>query len=109
MQFDISNLTKSASKLLACSTMAMEILRFSQNSEIDRAGFLRLVSSDPIITVQILKIANASLFNYSKKISSLEKALVILGFNLLRDIALSISVMSIFKDHKYQEYSHEII
>jgi putative nucleotidyltransferase with HDIG domain len=108
MQYDISNLTKSASKLPACSTMALEILRFSQNSEIDRPGFLRLVSSDPIITVQILKIANASLFNYSKKISSLEKALVILGFNFFRDIALSISVMSIFKDHKYQEYSHEI-
>jgi len=108
MQFDISNLSKSTSKIPVCSTMALEILRYCQNTEMDRPGFLKLISSDPMITVQILKIANTSLFNYPQKISSLERALVILGFDLLRDIAISLSVMSIFKDHNYQEYSHEI-
>ncbi|MCK4893569.1 MAG: HDOD domain-containing protein [Calditrichia bacterium] len=88
--------------------MAMEIIRYSYHSEIDKSNFLKLVSSDPILTIQILKTANASLFNYPQKITSLEKALVILGFEMVRDIVLSLSVMSLFKEQSHHKYFHEI-
>ena len=108
MQTDLLHLTRNVSKLPACSVIAMEIIRFGHNSEIDKSDFLKLISSDPIISIQILRTANASLYNYPKEIISLEKALVILGFDMLRDIALSLSVISLFKAQNHQKYSHEI-
>lgn len=108
MHYTTSHIIRTTSKLPACSAMAMEIIRYSYHSEIDKSNFLKLVSSDPILTIQILKTANASLFNYPQKITSLEKALVILGFEMVRDIVLSLSVMSLFKEQSHHKYFHEI-
>jgi len=108
MQQTSSHFTKTLSKLPACSGIALEIIRYSLNGELDKSSFFKLVSSDPILTIQILKTANATVFNYPQKISSLEKALVILGFDMVRDIALSLSVMSLLQGQTHQKYIHQI-
>jgi len=81
--------------------IAQEIIRRSHEKVSDISGYLRLISSDPTLTIHILKIANAGLFNYARRISSIEKALVVLGFEQVRDIALVISTTSLFKLHPY--------
>jgi putative nucleotidyltransferase with HDIG domain len=108
MHNTISHITKNVTKLPTCSTIALEIVRHGNKSNIDKSSFLKLIASDPILTIQILKTANSSLFNYPKEISSIEKALAILGFDVVRDMARSLSVMSIFKEQNHERHIQEI-
>ena len=81
--------------------IAREVLNICSQPEIDVPQFLRLVSSDHILSAQILKIANSSLYNFPRMIPSLDRAMVVLGFNMVKEISLAISLNRIF--HGFQE------
>ena len=49
----------------------------------------KLISSDMSLTSKMLKIVNSSFYGFSRNISSVTHAVVILGFNTVRNIALS--------------------
>jgi len=59
----------------------------------------RLSSSiqlDQAIVSKILRLVNSSFYGYQGKIGSLSQALVLLGFNTVRNAILSISILDIF-------------
>lgn len=77
--------------------VAREVLHMCANYEMDVPQFLRLLSSDQILSAHILKIANSSLYNFPRMIISVDRAVVVLGFNTVKEIAMALSVQSLFK------------
>lgn len=57
----------------------------------------KIVSSDPAIAAKILKMANSSFYRLSREVSSIKRAILILGINMIKDIALSIALLDMFK------------
>jgi len=64
------------------------------------SDLVKVISSDQSLTAQILRVANSSYFNYPKTIYSLDRAIVILGFNLLKEISVSLSIYSFYRGLK---------
>jgi len=67
--------------------------------ELDRPGITiqqiaALVSQDPKLTVQMLKIINSSLFSLPKPVEDLQAALIYLGVDMLRQWAMMIAFLS---------------
>jgi len=58
----------------------------------------RIIIEDQGLTVKLLKLANSPMFGYYAKIESIAKAVTIIGTQPLRDLALAVSVMDIFKN-----------
>ena len=61
----------------------------------------RLISSiqlDQAIASKILRLVNSSFYGFQGKISSLSQALVLLGFNTIKNAVLSISILDTFSD-----------
>jgi putative nucleotidyltransferase with HDIG domain len=52
-----------------------------------------IISHDPALTSKILKAANSAYYGFPQKIDTLERAVALLGFNMVRSLALSIGVM----------------
>ncbi|NOY64967.1 MAG: HDOD domain-containing protein [Nitrospirae bacterium] len=60
----------------------------------------RTISSDPSLTANILRVANSAYYGFSGQIASLEHAIALLGFNMIKSLALSTGVIKIFRaDH----------
>lgn len=57
----------------------------------------KIISEDQGLTARILKLANSPLFGYFSKIDTITQAVTIIGVQQVRDLALAISVMGIFK------------
>ena len=57
----------------------------------------RIISEDQGLSTRILKLANSPMFGYYARIDSITKAVTIIGTRQLRDLALAISVMGVFK------------
>lgn len=61
------------------------------------ADVAKIISEDQGLTVRILKLANSPLFGCFSKIESITQAVTIIGVQQVRELALAISVMDVFK------------
>ena len=52
----------------------------------------------PNSLIKILRIANSSFFGFSGRIKNIQRAIVILGFNEVRNLILASSVMNLFSE-----------
>lgn len=57
----------------------------------------KIISEDMGLTARILKLANSPMFGYFSKIDSITQAVTIIGVFQVRDLALALSVMDVFK------------
>ena len=55
-----------------------------------------LVSVDPNLTARLLRIANSSFYNFSRKIDTISRAVMVIGTAELYQLALSVSAVSTF-------------
>lgn len=61
------------------------------------ADIAKVLSEDQGLAARILKLANSPLFGYFSKIDTITQAVTIIGIQQVRDLALAISVMGLFK------------
>ncbi|MFN2353383.1 MAG: HDOD domain-containing protein [Desulfopila sp.] len=79
------------------STVA-EVMDVVNNPEGTAKELTQAILADQSMCIAILKIANSALYGMPKKVSSLERAITILGFNEIQSIVLSKSVMNNFSE-----------
>ncbi len=63
-----------------------------------------IISKDPALTSKILKVANSAYYGFQQKISELDRAVALLGFNMVKTLALSISVIQVLPGIKKSPY-----
>lgn len=73
---------------------ALEILN-DENSSIEDLG--SVVEKDQTIAARILKIANSALYGLRQEVTSLQHAMLILGFKTLRSLVLTATTRSLYK------------
>ena len=61
------------------------------------ADIATILSEDQGLAARILKLANSPLFGYFSKIDTITQAVTIIGVQQVRDLALAVSVMGLFK------------
>ncbi len=59
------------------------------------AGVVRIIESDPSMAAKLLQIANSAYFGSGRRISSIEPAVVLLGLDLVRTLALAAHVFQL--------------
>ena len=73
-----------------------KILDLIANDE-DLGKIAKLIEEDPSLTAAVLKLANSAFYAQRKPVSSVKRAVVILGLNILKDIVLSLGILDSFK------------
>lgn len=82
----------------------MEVISRKNSSAIDLTN---IIEGDPALTTRILTVANSPYYGFVKKISSVSHAVVVLGFQEIQNIALSMSVLQMF-DRKGSDFSEQL-
>jgi HD-like signal output (HDOD) protein len=83
--------------LPAIVTKLIEVVNSPESSADDAAA---LIEKDPALTSKMLRLANSAFYGIPRTISSVSSAVVILGFNTIRSVALSASIMNLFPEKK---------
>ncbi len=79
--------------LPSVATRLMEVVNSPYSSADDAAN---LIEKDPALTSTVLRMANSAFYGMPRSVSSVSSAVVILGFNTIRSIVLSASIMKAF-------------
>jgi putative nucleotidyltransferase with HDIG domain len=62
---------------------------------VNPADLAKVIKSDQSITSKVLKLVNSAFYGLNSNVSTISQAIVILGFNTLRSIILSVSVFEL--------------
>ncbi len=85
----IQEVLKDDIKLPSPPAIAVRILDAVRKDDSSFREIARIISSDPALAAKILKVANSSFYSLRYKVDTIEKALSVLGIDLLKNIALS--------------------
>jgi putative nucleotidyltransferase with HDIG domain len=84
-------------QLPALPTIAVEVASLIDNPNTSVSRLTQVIASDQVLTAKVLKIANSPYYGFQKKISTLDFAIVVLGFDSLKEILISVSLINAFK------------
>ncbi len=85
-----------------------KLLSLLEDKETRAEQVVDTVSHDPALASKILQVANSAYYGFPQRISSLERAIALLGFNMVKSLALSIGVVrTLPAQRSNQLFSHE--
>ncbi|CUT00351.1 HDOD domain-containing protein [Candidatus Chrysopegis kryptomonas] len=81
-------------QLVPFPAVAMEVVRLVDNPKTSAAKLGEVISQDQALAAKVLKVANSPFYGFPKQISTINFAIVVLGFETLKEIVLSVSLAS---------------
>ncbi len=81
-------------RLPALPATVSRLVQMSSDPEATAADLSAVIALDPAMLAAILKLANSAYYGCSRTVSDLEAAVVLLGFDTVRDLALSLNVIA---------------
>ena len=77
--------------------MAIRIRESLENPHVSIEQLVHIISTDPVVTVHIIKAANSSAFHHGSKVDNLRDAIARLGHRMLYSMVMNITLTKLFK------------
>jgi HD-like signal output (HDOD) protein len=87
---------KSGECLPALSPVATALIEMASDETTSAKDLVSLIEKDPALTVRLIRLGNSAFFQASVPVTTLQQAVVRVGFDRLRIMALSISLRDTF-------------
>ncbi|MBU2492249.1 MAG: HDOD domain-containing protein [Bacteroidetes bacterium] len=105
----VNRVLSSVYNLPSIPTIIFEITKIIEDPRSSAAQLGQLISKDQGLVTKILAVANSPLYGIPRRVSTIEFAIVILGFNHIKNIVIALSLMEAFKnigDTKFDQNSY---
>ena len=93
---EIIRLLDQDKELPTLSPVVEKILRLIGDEKVSIKEMADVIQNDVSLSFKILKVVNSAFYGYSRKISTLSQAMVILGLSAVKNLALSMSILELF-------------
>lgn len=80
--------------LPALPAVAQEVIELVDNPRTSASRLGKVIETDQGLTSKVLKIANSAFYGFPRQISTVDFAIIVLGFDALKEIIISISLVS---------------
>ncbi len=104
---DLLKQIESGYSLPSLSPVAMRLVEIALDESCSAEDLATLIERDPSLTVRVLKIANSAFFQTRQPTTSLKQAVVKLGYQRLRIMALSLSLRDTFPMGKIGAFDYK--
>ncbi len=94
---DNGRLFELVEKMPAFSTTVAKVISLANNPQSSPSDLVNTITMDPVLTAKLLKLINSAYFGLRQPIVSLNRAVIMLGFNTVKNVTLSISVAGTIK------------
>ena len=77
-------------------SVALQINNETTQETITARSLAVIIAQDPPLASKVMRLANSSYYGLAKQVDTLDRAVTVLGTNTIKDIALALSVSSLF-------------
>ncbi len=95
---DLKERMAEITELLSLPDIVIKINKLVNSSNSSATDIAEVITSDISLSTKILKLVNSPFYGFSKQITNINYAIVILGFNAIRNLALTTFILDIRKD-----------
>ena len=78
----------------------LKITELVNNPRSSAKDLARIITDDQVLTARLLKLVNSSFYGFPQRISTVTGAIVLLGFDAIRNLLLTTSVFDMFSTNK---------
>lgn len=94
-------------KLPTLPGVAVKILEAVKSDELSLQELGGIISTDPVLSSEVLKLINSSFFSIPRKVTSVNHAVNLLGLNAVKNLALSFSLVKDFKNAANSRFDYD--
>ena len=87
---------ESMKQLPAIPAVASVVLQAIDNPDTSGIYLAKLIERDTALTIRVLSVANSPFYGFSRKISTVELAIVLLGLSTIKEIIISLIIQGVF-------------
>ncbi len=73
-----------------------EVLQAVDNLDLSAKGLASIIEKDQALTARVLRVSNSPFYGFSRRISTIDLAVIILGLNTIKEIVLSLVLKKLF-------------
>jgi putative nucleotidyltransferase with HDIG domain len=78
------------------------------NDKVSVNELARVVSADQILSAKVLRLVNSPFYGFSGRVSTVSNALILLGVNVVKSLAVTSSIFEIMEKHAIGLWEHSI-
>lgn len=97
MPIKLEHVLKQVHALPPLPTSAMSVIALTKNPATSAKDLVGVIEQDPSLTSGILRQANSAYYGYARRISSIQEAIVMLGFQVIQGLAIAAAVAPLLK------------
>jgi len=94
---------KKISTIATLPEITVQIIKTVEDPKSNAQALHRIVAHDPALVTRVLKVVNSSFYGLPGQIASIERAIVLLGLNAIKNIAVAASLGQLFRGVKLCE------
>jgi HD-like signal output (HDOD) protein len=84
-------------RMPSLSTTVIKVLETCNNPDASANDIKQVISLDPVLTGRVLKLINSAYYSLRQPVSSLPRAIIMLGINTVKNLALSFAILENFR------------
>jgi len=87
------DIEKFIKKMPSLSTTVGKVMEICSRTDASPNELNKVISLDPVLTGQVLKLINSAYYSLMNKVTSLTRAITMLGMNTVKNMALSTAII----------------
>jgi HD-like signal output (HDOD) protein len=88
-------------RMPSLSTTVIKVLETCNNPDASANDVKQVISLDPVLTGRVLKLINSAYYSLRQPVSSLARAIIMLGVNTVKNLALSFAILENFSGNGF--------
>jgi putative nucleotidyltransferase with HDIG domain len=102
---DYAQLVAQVEKMPAFPKSVQRVVQLTSNIGVSAKEIVQVIECDPVLTVKILKVINSAFYGLSHKINTVQRAVVHLGLNTVKNLAMSVAAIGMLKNSNKADFN----
>jgi putative nucleotidyltransferase with HDIG domain len=85
-----------------------KLSKMAENPDTTTEQMGRVISKDYILASKLLKLVNSAFYGFPQRISSLNSAIILLGFNVIKSLIISASIFEVMESQDVELWEHSL-
>ncbi|MBU0910620.1 MAG: HDOD domain-containing protein [Proteobacteria bacterium] len=86
----------------------VKLTRMAEDPDTTTEQMGKVISKDHILAAKLLKLVNSAFYGFPQKISSLNSAIILLGFNVIKSLIISSSIFELMESQDVELWEHSL-
>lgn len=107
-KIEIQRIIKDAGAIPSLPGIITKLNTLAESGKSSAQEIARVVSSDQVLSAKVLRLVNSPFYGFSGRVSTISNALILLGVNVVKSLALSSTIFEIMEKNSVGLWEHSL-